>query len=111
MKKQIALLIVLLLTACAPQQPPNAEEQLATIAVKTQEAALLGTIVAETLTSQPPKSTPLPIVSATPVLGADVIPTGDAALVSDLLACGPSYGLAYFRIPPEYRRHNWQFML
>jgi hypothetical protein len=114
MKKQFAFLIILLLTACTPtpQRPPNAEEQLATIAVKTQVAGQLGTIVAQTLTAQPPTFTPIPSsATTTPVVGAEAVPTGDAPIVSEMLACSPQDGLVYFRIDPNTIFRNWHEMV
>ncbi len=112
MKKQITFLIVLLLTACsqAPGRPPNAEEQLATIAVKTNTAGQLGTIVAGTLTAQPPTFTPIPAATATEVVGAAVIPTGDAPIVSGLLGCSRPRGLVLFRIDANTTYRNWEGM-
>jgi uncharacterized protein YgiM (DUF1202 family) len=110
MKKHSAFLILILLTACAPQQPPNAEEQLATIAVKTQAAGQLGTIVAQTLTAHPPA--PTAAVSATSeVTGAAVIPTGSAPIITDVIACGPGNSLAYFTIDANTAYRNWEGML
>jgi hypothetical protein len=105
MKKQIVFLIVILLTACTPQRGPNAEEQLATIAVKTQVAGQLGTIVAQTLTANPPTFTPIP--TQTPTITPTVVPS----MVTDLLACGPAYGLVYFKIDPANTYRNWEGMI
>jgi hypothetical protein len=114
MKKYIAFLIViLLLAACArePQRPPNAEEQLATIAVKTQAAEQLGTIVAQTLTAQPPTPTSAFTATPTEVIGAQAIPTGDAPIVADVIACGPVQQLIYFEIDAAATYRNWEAML
>src|SRR5688572_5018238 len=99
MKQQIAFLFIILLTACTSGQPTlSSESQLATV-------------VAGTLTAQPPTFTPIPTFTpGAEVIGAEVIPTGNAPFVSDVLACSPGDGLILFNIADDVQSRTWDQM-
>lgn len=99
MKKQIAFLIVLFLTACTSQPTLSSEAQLATV-------------VAGTLTAQPAVTfTPIPTLSPTEeVIGAEVMPTGDAPFLSDVRACSPKDGLILFTVAEDVHSRDWDQM-
>lgn len=94
----ILFFLIFGLAACSPLAPLSDEAQL-------------GTMVAQTLTAQPATFTPIPAVSATSeVIGAEVIPTGDAQILSGMLGCSPGYGLALFKIAAGNTFRNWEGM-
>lgn len=99
MKRQFALLIGILLAACSSDQPTlSSESQLATV-------------VANTLTAQPPSFTPIPTFTpGAEVIGVDVFPTGDAPFVSDVRACSPGNGLILFQIAEDVPYRTWDQM-